>query len=317
MDQSQQPQTDKARAYVHIEQEVLGRKDFTPAEKLVAARISGFEIFYESPATTAEFLGISVASVKRAKIKLEKLGALIVIKDNGHGKRYIVDYTALAHLPSQIDTPQDKEVNLTHLVAQIDTPAVAICDTEIKERLNGEQSSFEKDKSFSNASVAEDGPLNEQETPKRYGNAEVNDALDLWEHETGFDHHSTKAERYAIAGLIKQHGYEATKALIKRVGIATRSRDRFAPQIAKPSQLRGKYSKYEALVQWERRQDYRDPDQPNLQKLYETPREYAEPQPEDNTTYEQRHANAEAIREQYRGTKYEAIFCRRRTGEGK
>lgn len=313
MEQNQQPQTDKTRAYVHIEQELLGRKDFTPADKLVAARISGFEIFYESPATTAEFLGVSVASVKRARIKLEKLGALIVIKNDGRGKQYAVDYTALAHLPSQIDTPQAKKVKLTHQMSQIDTPGVANCDTENKERSNGEQRSF-CDKSQKDASAVESEQINEEQ-PKRYGNAEVNDALDLWEHETGFNHHSTKSERYAIAGLIKQHGYEPTKALIKRVGIATRSRDRFAPQIAKPSQLRGKYSKLEALIQWERRQDYRDPDQPNLQKLYETPEEYQRPEAEDTTTKEERHANVEAIREQYRGTKYEAIFCRRKAGD--
>lgn len=313
MEQNQQPQTDKTRAYVHIEQELLGRKDFTPADKLVAARISGFEIFYESPATTAEFLGVSVASVKRAKIKLEKLGALIVIKNDGRGKQYVVDYTALAHLPSQIDTPQGRQSKSDHQVSQIDTPGVANCDTENKERSNGEERSF-CDKSQKDASDGESDQLND-EHPKRYGNAEVNDALDLWEHETGFNHHSTKSERYAIAGLIKQHGYEATKALIRRVGIATRSRDRFAPQIAKPSQLRGKYSKYEALVQWEHRQDLREPGQPNLQKLYETPEEYRRPEPEDTTTKEQRHANVEAIREQYRGTKYEALFCRRRYDE--
>lgn len=313
MDQNQQPQTDKARAYVHIEQELLGRKDFTPADKLVAARISGFEIFYESPATTAEFLGISVASVKRAKIKLEKLGALIVVKDDGRGKQYVVDYTALTHLPSQIDTPQGRRSKIEHQVYQFDTPGVSNCDTEIKERSNGEKSFSLEDKSSKDGKADGDSsePLNEQEAPKRYGSAEINDLLDLWAQETGFSHHGVKMERYAISGLLRQYGSEATKALIRRVGRATRSRDRFAPQIAKPSQLRGKYEKLTALTVWENRKDLPSGDGPDLRKLYETPAEYREPQQETTLTKEELHQHAEDIRERYKGTAYEHIFARR------
>lgn len=295
------------KRFIMIPMEVMTDERLTLADKAVYGRGHFFNEYFESAAETAKLLGISENQVKISKRKLESLGFMACIANDGRGKRYV---TLTPWQQGRLSENDRQTVRKCQSDSQNLTP-------EYKESLNGGERLSSKDKSLEDASVADDGPLNEQETPKRYGNAEVNDALDLWEHETGFDHHNAKAERYAIAGLIKQHGYEATKALIKRVGIATRSRDRFAPQIAKPSQLRGKYSKFEALVQWERRQDYRDPDQPNLQKLYETPREYAEPQPEDHTTYEQRHANAEAIREQYRGTKYEAIFCRRRTGEGK
>jgi hypothetical protein len=88
----------------------------------------------------------------------------------------------------------------------------------------------------------------------RYGKAEINEMLDYWQEQTGFSHHGTKAERYAINNLLRKNGYEATKALIRRVGTARRSDDQFAPQIAKPSQLQGKYSKLEALTMWEERQ---------------------------------------------------------------
>lgn len=299
------------RNFILIPIEIFNDKRLTPCDKLIYGRINKFAEFYEAAATTGELLGISERQVKRSKQVLEQLGYIECIAETSKGKRYRTNDEAIRR---DILARQKSEGCQIGTGGVTNWPkGVTNWPTESKKSLNGKESSS-KDKSLEDASVTEDGPINEEQ-PKRYGNAEVNDALDLWEHETGFNHHSTKSERYAIAGLIKQHGYEPTKALIRRVGIATRSRDRFAPQIAKPSQLRGKYSKLEALVQWERRQDYRDPDQPNLRKLYETPEEYQRPEPEDTTTKEQRHANVEAIREQYRGTKYETIFCRRKAGD--
>jgi len=309
MEQNQQDRLE--RNFILIPLEIFNDKRLTPCDKIVYGRINRFAEFYEAAATTAELLGISERQVKRSKQMLEQLGYIECIASTSKGKRYRTNDETVRRAILAQQEPEG---------CQIGTGGVTNCPkgvtnwpTESKESLNGKESSS-KDKSLEDASAGESEQINEEQ-PKRYGNAEVNDALDLWEHETGFNHRSTKSERYAIAGLIKQHGYEPTKALIRRVGIATRSRDRFAPQIAKPSQLRGKYSKLEALVQWERRQDFREPGQPNLQKLYETPEEYRRPEPEDTTTKEQRHANAEAIREQYRGTKYEALFCRRRSSE--
>lgn len=296
--------TNNEKRFIMIPMEIMMDDRLTLADKAVYGRGHFFNEYFESAAETAKLLGISENQVKISKRKLESLGFMTCIANAGRGKRYITLTPWQQGRLSKSDTQtvrkcQSDDQNLT---------------PEYKESLNGGERLSSEDKSSEDASAGESEQINEEQ-PKRYGNAEVNDALDLWEHETGFNHHSTKSERYAIAGLIKQHGYEPTKALIKRVGIATRSRDRFAPQIAKPSQLRGKYSKLEALIQWERRQDYRDPDQPNLQKLYETPEEYQRPEAEDTTTKEERHANVEAIREQYRGTKYENIFCRRKAGD--
>lgn len=315
MEQNQQDRDQEqealARKFLLIPFEVMLDERLTLADKAVFGRALYFHRHFESAERTAAFIGISADQVRKSKQKLEKLGLIHCIKNDGRGKEYIAELE-----PGRLVKSSNRLERLGKSTNQTRKNSEADSENQLAEKKrssNGEERSF-CDKSQKDASDGESEQIND-EKPKRYGNAEVNDALDLWEHETGFNHHSTKSERYAIAGLIKQHGYEPTKALIKRVGIATRSRDRFAPQIAKPSQLRGKYSKLEALVQWERRQDYRDPDQPNLRKLYETPEEYQRPEPEDTTTKEQRHANVEAIREQYRGTKYETIFCRRKAGD--
>ena len=100
---------------------------------------------------------------------------------------------------------------------------------------------------------SEEVQLNE-ESQKRYGNAEVNEILDEWEEATGFSWHSTRQERFATNTLLRKYGSEATRALVRRVKVARRSDDQFAPQIAKPSQLLGKYEKLTALQLWEERQ---------------------------------------------------------------
>lgn len=306
MDQNQQERLE--RNFILIPIEIFNDKRLTPCDKLIYGRINKFAEFYEAAAATGELLGISERQVKRSKQVLEQLGYIECIAETSKGKRYRTNDEAIRR---DILARQKSEG------CQIGTGGVTNCPkgvtnwpTESKESLNGKKSSS-KDKSFEDASVAEDGPLNEQEAPKRYGSAEINDLLDLWAQETGFSHHGVKMERYAISGLLRQYGSEATKALVRRVGRATRSRDRFAPQIAKPSQLRGKYEKLTALTVWENRKDLPTDDGPDLRKLYETPAEYREPQQETALTKEELHQHAEDIRERYKGTAYEHIFTRR------
>lgn len=317
MDPQDQPQFDKLKAYVHLEQALLGRKDFTPADKLVAARISGFEEFYESPTATAEFLGLSVISVKRAKIKLEKLGALVVIKDDGRGKRYRVDHAALIQQKNQIDTQsQTRPANLIQQVYQIETAGVSNCDTENKERLNGEERLSLKDKSFKEAHEpeidSEDSSLKDK-LSARFGNAEINDFLDQWQEATGFDWHGVRQERFAAKNLIAKYGSEAMKPLLRRVQAARRSTDQFAPQIAKPSQLVGKYEKLTALTMWEERQQKaQNPTPTPTRPVIEGPQVPRGPVYEhdvrEDKTEEELRAECQSIREKYKGTKFEHIF---------
>lgn len=306
MDQNQQERLE--RNFILIPIEIFNDKRLTPCDKLIYGRINKFAEFYEAAAATGELLGISERQVKRSKQVLEQLGYIECIAETSKGKRYRTNDEAIRRDILARQKPEG---------CQIGTGGVTNCPKgvtnwpiESKESLNGKKSSS-KDKSLEDASVAEDGPLNEQEALKRYGSAEINDLLDLWAQETGFSHHGVKMERYAISGLLRQYGSEATKALIRRVGRARRSRDRFAPQIAKPSQLRGKYEKLTALTVWENRKDLPSGDGPDLRKLYETPAEYREPQQETTLTKEELHQHAEDIRERYKGTAYEHIFARR------
>lgn len=91
------------------------------------------------------------------------------------------------------------------------------------------------------------------DAPARYGNESVNALLDYWQEQTGFDHHREQRERRAAHNLIQKMSPDALKPLVSAVGDAIRSNDRFAPQITKPSDLVGKYSKLDKLRLWQAR----------------------------------------------------------------
>ena len=314
-----QDQQKEAR-YVILTEDILGHPELSSNDKIVLARATGFPEFYESAEETGKFLGMNERTVRRSKQKLLELGFLVEIRNTGHGKRYAVDLhrtlqkadiaTGQIVLSDRTnDTPSDKS---GHLTGQKWSSNRTKLVTENKERLNGEESLSLKDKSFKEAQAPTDEseiePLNEEQ-PKSYGKAEINDLLELWLEETGFDHKSAKAERYAINNLLRKNGYEATKALIRRVGRARRSDSQFAPQIAKPSQLQGKYSKLEALVIWEEREAKKQqaeidakPAGPVVPRF--TPYEDAR----EGKTEEELRAECQAIRDKYKGTKFEKIF---------
>lgn len=314
-----QDQQKEAR-YVILTEDILGHPELSSNDKIVLARATGFPEFYESAEETGKFLGMNERTVRRSKQKLLELGFLVEIRNTGHGKRYAVDLHRTLqkadNTTGQIvlsdrtnDTPSDKSGNLTGQNWSSNRTKLV---TENKERLNGEESLSLKDKSFKEAQAPTDEsgiePLNEEQ-PKSYGKAEINDLLELWLEETGFDHKSAKAERYAINNLLRKNGYEATKALIRRVGRARRSDSQFAPQIAKPSQLQGKYSKLEALVIWEEREAKKQqaeiaakPAGPIVPRF--TPYEDAR----EGKTEEELRAECQAIRDKYKGTKFEKIF---------
>ena len=74
-----------------INEEILGDKTLSLTEKFVYARICYFEEFFESAEATAEYLGIGVSAVKRAKRTLEDKGNIVCVKDSGRGKVYVAD----------------------------------------------------------------------------------------------------------------------------------------------------------------------------------------------------------------------------------
>lgn len=99
------------------------------------------------------------------------------------------------------------------------------------------------------------------ENPKKqeYGREDINELVDLWQAETGIDIKGQQNQRRQLYNLLRKYGSDGTKALIRRVGNAIRSGDRFAPQIATPSDLTGKYSKLAKLDMWETRKQLARP----------------------------------------------------------
>ena len=232
------------RRYVVITQALLGATDINSNEKIVLAYISSYEEYFASNKSTGEFLGLSERIVERAKQKLTRLDYIRIIKETGRGNVYAFNLERLAK-NGGADAP--KLANQT-------------CQnwrTESKEKLQRKEKGAEAP--------------NDQ----KFGREDINELVELWEAQTGIAIKGQKQQRYALANLIKSRGYEATKALIMAVGDTRRVNDRFAPQIATPRELTGKYSKLERLLLWQERNKTARP-------FGQAPRipEYKEPEPE-------------------------------------
>lgn len=263
----------KPTGYVILTLDILEDKRLTTADKFVLARMTGFDRaggHYESIGNTAKALGISERTVQRAHKRLEELGYIEIVGISELGTKLVKIKTLF---PEGVTKCQGGDKNAPRGVTK--------CHPIIKK----ENKDLLKDKSFNK---------NESEPPKRYGNAEVNALLDAWAEATGFNYANQKMERYAMGGLIKQHGIERMKELVRLVKEARQADDRFAPQIAKPSQLRGKYSKLEALVMWaEKRNSRTEPEKPRgpILKPFEFDDEIV------TSTKEERHEIAKKCRE--------------------
>lgn len=219
--------------FIILTQNILGDRNLTPCDKLVLARITGFTTFYESSATTAEFLGIGEDTVKKSKQKLEKLDYIVAIADNGHGKKYAPNYNQILGSGGES----------TRLAMKIYPAGDENLPTENKEK--------NKEKNKKGDESAAEGVENSKK--QEYGREDINELVDLWQSETGIDIKGQQNQRRQLYNLLRKYGADGTKALIRRVGDATRSGDRFAPQIATPSDLTGKYSKLAKLDMWETR----------------------------------------------------------------
>lgn len=253
--QLDQQQESERKLYIRIPNEILEDERLTATDKLVYGRAYSFRHYYESAEATGKALAICPNQVKISKRKLEKLGFFVMYENTGRGKKYIVPEPHIRL--SKSDSQTDRVSKFDSQSIKNESSEGQNLIPENKERLKGEENSSLIDKSIKEAQApgdeSEEVQLNE-ESQKRYGNAEVNEILDEWEEATGFSWHSTRQERFATNTLLRKYGSEATRALVRRVKVARRSDDQFAPQIAKPSQLVGKYEKLTALQLWEERQ---------------------------------------------------------------
>ena len=226
-------QENKPRLYVVMTQEILCRKDISTAAKLLFARISGFEEYFESSKMAGELLGKSEETIKKAKQELERLGLIKCIKNTGRGKAYcaVLDYRV-------VEKYQSEWSNLS---------------SQSGRKLPPYNKVENKDYNISNKlDIVQEAPKDEQ---KEYGNQQVNELMATWKQETGVEANSAKANRLAAYNLIRSKGMDGAIAIVRLCGRAMRSKDQYAPVISSFRDLQGRYEKLSKLLAWERRQE--------------------------------------------------------------
>lgn len=231
-DQNYQDNPGELRRWVVVTQEILGAKDINAQDKLLLAYISSFEQYFASNASAAEFLGLTERTVERSRQKLTRLGYIDIVANTGRGNIYSFRLGRLAKN------------------GESDSPKLA---NQTRQNWRTENKNENKVKTYKgDESVAGQA---DEEKKTEYGREDINELVELWEAETGITIKGQQNQRRQLYNLLRKYGSEATKALVKRVGTANRSGDRFAPQIATPSDLTGKYNKLPKLELWESRRD--------------------------------------------------------------
>lgn len=226
-------QENKPRLYVVMTQEILCRKDISTAAKLVFARMSGFDEFFESPEKTGEVLGKSRKTIVMAKQELEKAGLIKCIKNTGRGKAYcvVLDTRVVKYDQSECQKSSTQSARFVAPYNKVEN----------------------KEENISNKlDIVQEAQNDEQ---KEYGNHQVNELMETWKHETGVEANSAKANRLAAYNLIRSKGMDGAIEIVKLCGRAMRSKDQYAPVISSFRDLQGRYEKLSKLLAWERRQE--------------------------------------------------------------
>lgn len=255
----------KPRLYVVMTQDILCRKDISPTAKLVFARMSGFEEFYESPEKTAEILGKSRGTIVNARQELEKVGLIRCVRNTGRGKAFCVVLDS--RLNEKVESDYTKQCSQTTR------------NNVVEYKVENKEKNISKD-------IVQDAQKDEQ---KEYGNQQVNELLKAWEIETGVEANSSRANRLAAYNLIRSKGFDEALRIVKLCGRAMRSKDQFVPIVSSFKDLQGRYEKLSKLIAWEKRQ----------QVLSPTPvyRPRVDVEPEFEISDEERKANLAKIRE--------------------
>lgn len=237
--------------YVHIGESILGDKRLTLGDKVVYARVVGFEDgYYESADSAAEFLGVAKKTVLRALKKLESLGLIVVAGVKNNCKVYVKAPTEMQRRAIFLSSKCGQKV----LKCGQNVHAVwTKCPPIIKE--NKETKVI-----LSKERISQDDSLQVEEKAEKqeFGNHDLNEAVKLWEEATGFDYSTNAFERRTIYNLTRRKdvralgGYEKLCELVKN---ARHMDNQFAPKIVKPSELGGKYSKLDKLIDWAKRSE--------------------------------------------------------------
>lgn len=247
--------------FVILTQDILACKELTTNEKLVFARISGFKEFFEAPEMTAEFLNISIDTVRAAKQKLVKLGFILELTNTGRGKIYAPNLNALL----------SRVGDSTNQIREIYQSDWGNSPIENKERIKREfktkvlkaKPPIEPVENLADEAGTLVTSL-EDEKPKTYGKNEINEFMQRFKGATDCDCSKIRKERYAVNNLLKKHSSGEIDEILNILAEATESGDRYAPSITKPSELVGQYSKLDKLKAWHKRRKAPETPEPVL-----------------------------------------------------
>ena len=212
------------RKIIVIREDILTDRRLTLAEKIVYARISAFEKYYEASETCAELLGISVSSVQKAKAKLEKLGYISCLKNTGRGKIYRANLDALS----------DSQ-NLPDRLANSANQNEKICEHSIDKE-----------------EIKIDTKVSMAQAPEEFGNNDINDVFKAWEDAklppiVG----RVQANRRAVWNMLRNKAIGKQKLLDLIQLVAYSQSDPYAPGIPDLETLPRRIG---ALETWRRRQ---------------------------------------------------------------
>ena len=214
-------------------------------ERLLYAEIASFGSrgCWKKSEELMKLLGVGREAFQRTCRNLRERGYITEKRMFGR----IVRTTTLTFQSSARKTHQSENQAVHQAVSPSDEQAVS---QAVQKEYTKEYTKVKGDES-----VAE--PV--EKSKSEYGREDINELVELWEAETGIAIKGQQNQRRQLYNLLRKYGPEATKTLVKRVGTANRSGDRFAPQIATPSDLTGKYSKLPKLELWESRRDHSRP----------------------------------------------------------
>lgn len=227
------PQEQEQIKFLVMPFDILAIKELNMTDKFVLARIAGFRTFFEASQSTADFLGLTKLQVDRAKRKLSALGYIEELADTGRGKVY-----RCADVYSILDKMDD---------ARKVTSDITSKSHQVRRKSHTENKIENKVENIINAPSADD------DSSKEYGRADINELIRTWSEQV-HDIQGDKTQRRYAYNLIRKYGAEGAQELVERVAAMKRKNDRFAPNIAKLSDLMGKYSKLDKLEAWEQRQ---------------------------------------------------------------
>lgn len=228
--------------FVVMRQSIILDKNLTPTEKLVYARVCSFDEFFESAETTAELFGVQSGTVKKAKIKLEKLGYIKCVRNTGRGKAYVAIYDDRPE-PSKLEMPANQTcTDMNNRRARLCTSDVHIYAPIEKNR----EENIELDTKVSRA-----------KRPDEYGNSEINAIFQAWQ-DAGLPAITsrTQANRRAVWNMLrnKQIGQERLLRGIQLAGEAYG--EPYAPSVLSFEDLNRKLT---ALELWHDKQNNQKP----------------------------------------------------------